>query len=443
MRGPLFLGLDIGTSKVAAVILDRDRALRSVRSVVHNASRASPAGRSEQDPDGLLRAARSAIRALPSGERKNIAAIGLTGQMHGVILFDNEVKPLTPLVTWQDGRCLEDNYLEELVDRIQSPLFSGYGAATLAWYRDRGEWPAAAVSAATIQDAAAAILTGGARPVCDPTDAASWGLFDLDANAWDLPAWRRIGVPPEILPAVVKCGQLAGGLCPRFARELGLPAGAPVAAAIGDHQASLLATLRDAEKELALTLGTGGQLSAVMPAEHAAGDAPGCEWRPYPGGLRVATAAALCGGSAWSWLVASAASWLQVLGCDPIPEEELFRRLNALGLAANDELAVRPNFHGERHDPSLRGLISGITLDNFDPGRIGRATARGIFENLKSMMPRQALAGRVALVGSGNALRRNPLLQEMATRVFALPLRLSERAEEAACGAAINAAVLA
>ena len=380
------------------------------------------------------------MRELPAELRRRVRSVGLTGQMHGVVLLDAAGEPVSPLVTWQDGRSLEKGFLDDLASRSGYVLSTGFGGATLAWLIRHGAMPARAVSAGTIQDVAVARLCGQARPVTDPTDAASWGLFDLRMLTWDVEAFAAAGIPPGLLPEVRPCGSPAGNLSPAMAESLGLPAGVPVTVAIGDNQASLLATLREPETEIALTLGTGAQVSAVLGAGAAidwAARASTFEYRPYPGGRYAVVAASLCGGAAWAWLADAANSWTRELGLEPLPRNRVFERLNELGLAATGEIAVRPHFLGERHDPRLRGSIERLDLSGFDLGRLARGLARGILGNLRQMLPPWALHGRARIVGSGNALRRNPLLQRTAEEAFGLPLRLTEGREEAALGAAI------
>ena len=120
--------------------------------------------------------------------------------------------------------------------------------------------------------------------------------------------------------------------------------------------------------------------------------------------------------------------------------DAIYARLNELGLAAKDGLTVVPNFLGERHNESLRGAISGIDLNNFDLGRLSRGLAKGIMESLKQMLPEAVFRHRTGIAASGNALRQNRLLVEVAEEVFQLPVRMCDRPEEAACGAAILAA---
>jgi len=444
----MILGIDIGTSKTAAVVIGDDGATVALAAKTHRADLPAAPGLSEQDPRGLLDSAAAVVRELPLEARRSISAIGVTGQMHGVLVLDAEGEPLTPLVTWQDGRCAEGNFLEELNRRTGARLRTGYGCATLAWYASRGLLPGGAASAATIHDWIAAGLCGLAAPVTDPTDGASWGLFDIDALAWDLPAVRVVGIPERLLPAVVPCGHVIGETSRAAAGLFGIPAGIPVTAAIGDSPASLLATLHEPEKELAITLGTGGQLSAVQPAGRKAVVLPpdaAWEQRPYPGSRLLAVAASLCGGSAWQWLVETVERWQAELGLPTVALDELYVRLNELGARATGAqgpggISVHPHFLGERHDPGRRGSIEGISLDNLSLGGLARALAHGICANLRDMLPAHLREGRTRLVASGNALDRNPLLRQAAEEVFGMPVLMGAPREAAAVGAARLAA---
>ena len=437
----MILGIDLGTSKVAAVILDEAGELRAARSAGHGAEVDAGAGRYEQEPEKIAAAARLLVRDLPAELRAQVRAIGVSGQMHGMMLVDGAQRPVANLITWQDGRCSEQNFLQALAHRTGYTLSTGFGMASLAWLGVHGELPETAEQGCTLQDWFVARLTGR-RALTDPTDGASWGFFDLKTLKWDWGAIQAAGVDPKLVPEVLPCGTAAGNLTAQAAAELGVPARVPVAVAIGDNQASLLATLQNPETELALTLGTGGQLSAVRPAGTPI-DFPRrparFEYRPFPGGRYALVASALCGGSAWNWLADTAAGWLQDLGGQAPPREELFERLNRLGLAATRTFILNPNFLGERIAPEIRGTMAGLTLENFSLGELARSLARGIAWNLKSMLPDDIVSRRQRVVGSGNALRQNELLRVMAQELFGLPLLLSPYQEEAACGAALLA----
>jgi sedoheptulokinase len=370
--------------------------------------------------------------------------------MHGVLLLDTQGNPASPLVTWQDARCSME-FLADLRARTGFQLRTGFGCATLAWYAAAAKLPPAASYAATIHDWVAARLCGLARPVTDPTDAASWGLFELTFLGWDLEAARKAGIPVGLLPGVVTCGEVVGRVSAETSARFGIPQGIPVTAAMGDNQASLIATLGDPEKELALTLGTGGQLSAVLPASDTGqllAAAPreadsSWEFRPFPGGRLLAAGASLCGGSAWQWLAVTVEKLQDELGMPRLPRDNLYARLNELAAAAPradaSGVAVHPHFLGERHAPTLRGSIEGITLDNLSLGTLARSLAESIAANLRDLLPARFREGRTRVVASGNALERNPILRQAASEALGLAVVMSAPPEAAAVGAALTA----
>ncbi len=448
----MFLGIDIGTSKVAAVIVDRGGVLLAAASEPHHADLPAPDGRSEQDAESMLGAAWRLVRGLPAELRARVAGVGATGQMHGFAFVDRAGRAASPLYTWQDQRCERTpGFLSDLQARTGCRLSTGFAPATMAWLlAHAAEAAAAAAAACTICDLAVQRLCGLPLPVTDTTHAASWGLFDRSRLGWDEAAIAASGIPRRFFPEVLACGSRAGSLAPGPSRDLGLAAGIPVAAGIGDNQASLVAALREPRTQLLLSLGTGGQLSAVLPADARldfAAASRSFEYRPYLGGLYAAVAASLAAGSAWKWLADLSASWMRDLGGAPPAETEIYKQLNTLGeqarqTGAGGELFVHPSFLAERHDPSLRGRIEGIAAANMGFGAMAWALAQGIVRNLRDMMPAWTLQGRAAVVGTGNALRRNPLLQTAARSVFGLPLIVPESREEAAVGAALVASRL-
>jgi sugar (pentulose or hexulose) kinase len=460
------LGLDIGTGKIAAVILDSEGHVLAVASRPHQAATSAPPGHFEQDPQKLYSVARNVVRELPESFRKQVRSVGLTGQMHGVLLVDNQNQPVNLLITWQDQRALTDNYFAELQDRLNKWVFVGYGLITLAYLCAKNMLPSNAACGSTIHAWLASRLCGMDRPVLDPTDAHSWGMMDgLLEDQWDRSEISLAGVPQDILPDIVPTGKHIGILTEKMAAEFGLPVGAAVFAALGDNQASLFATLEYPQTDLGLTLGTGGQLSAVIQLdktiiksldqqhfedryEELTGRHPGkakyrkvisesYEFRPYLGGKqRLAVAALLCGGSAWNWLAETVHQWMKDAGAVPVETGLLFARLNEMGLQSRSQVLVRPHFLGERFEPDLRGRIDGLNTNPLDLGSLARGVAMGIADSLRIMMPYPFQKKRKRIVASGNALRRNPLLVKAAEEVFGLPVVLSPRSEEAACGAA-------
>ena len=145
---PYALGIDVGTTKVAAVVLDGQGELMASASGEHCADVSSEPGHAEQEVRALMDATRQVLLALNEDVRAQIGALGVTYQMHGVVVLDKDNAPLTPLITWQDKRCGPD-FLEAMQGRTARKLRSGYGCATLAWLTANEKLPNETASACT------------------------------------------------------------------------------------------------------------------------------------------------------------------------------------------------------------------------------------------------------------------------------------------------------
>ncbi len=435
---PITLGIDLGTTKCAAVLCGGEKQfLLDARSVTHEAALpCAEEDAAEQSPEKILAAAEKAVLLLPQEQRKLVSAVGVTGQMHSVLGW-NKTR-IFPLVTWQDRRCGNSGALAEFCRRSGRRLYDGFGAATLARLgSETDSWK----HASTIMDFLVCRLTGADAPCTDPADAASWGIYDFKTGDWDMAAADSLEIPHRLLPEIRPGGSVAGTLSKFSAEWLGLPAGIPVFTATGDNQASILGTGSDWGKELYLTLGTGAQLSAVVSPKEAAmisGAGGRLELRPYFGGRLLAVSACLCGGRAFSWIGETVRNWLADLNL-PVPElPGLLDRIDELGMNSSADSGLRtvPSFLGERGEDSLRGEICGITLENFTLGNLAASAAEGILRNLKEPFPEAVLDSRTTLLGSGNGLRRVQCIQRAVRNLFPQKLVLTESREEAACGAA-------
>ena len=368
----LTLGIDLGTTKVAAVLYDTENPETGCSvSAEHHAASSSAPGCAEQNAEIMYEAVLRLLAELPSQKLTQVKAIGLTGQMHSVVLWNDSA--VSPIVTWQDKRASVAGHLEEFRSLSGHLLSDGFGAVTLAeLVRQNGLRPW--LYAASPADWLAVRLSGRMEPVMDPTFAASWGIYDSGSGVWDYEAAAALNIPEYLLPRIVPSGSMVG----RTRNVPGIPDGIPVIAPFGDNQASVLGTAQKLEQELFLTLGTGAQLSLVVTSEQIAKwQIPAAvELRPFLNGRQLAVTAPLCGGRAWTWLGDSVNAFLTSLGLDPLPGKSLLDRLDALALESEDSagLLVAPHFLGERHAPSERGCITGITLQNFTLPHLARSS---------------------------------------------------------------------
>jgi len=457
MRVALFLGADVGTTSVSAVLLATDaRRVIAAHSVPHDARRAGTRpGRAELDLEALWHAVLAALEmVVGAAGATSVAGIGVTGQMHGLALLRPDGMPLAPAITWQDQRACErdevgDTYLARYVREAGGPEAfartggvpaTGYLGPSLYWLSREGLLPTSPAVACLIPDAIVARLTGG-PPVTDPSDAASTGLFDVVSGAWDQGLIARLGLPASLLAPVRPSGEVAGGLRDDVARRLGLAAGTPVAVAIGDNQASYIGSVRAASRGLLINIGTGAQISAWSERFVRA---RGLEARPFPGAGYLLVGAGLYGGESYALLRdlfrRVGRAFFGARG-----DEALYDAMNRLAAEAppgSDGLRCVPLFSGTRDDAAVRGAFEGVSGENLTPGHLARAVLEGVAEQLHALSVAVTTQSgpRPEVVGAGNAIARNPLLARILAMLFGAALRLPAFEEPAAVGAALLAA---
>ncbi|MFN4294747.1 MAG: sedoheptulokinase [Thermoflexales bacterium] len=455
----LSIGLDIGTTTIAAVAFDTEAAQVAARATILNDAGCAPATRraegwAELDLSRTFTLALDALEQAASrlGPRAGqVRALGITGQMHGAAFLGRDLRPIRSAITWQDRRTGE--VIPEFIARAGGAgafanmgclPAAGYLGPTLYWLRRRDALPDARVCG--IPEAIAAMLTAQ-PPISDPTLAASTGLFDIRSGRWDEALLRALDLPSHVLPPVIESGARVGDLRSDLAQRLGLPRGVIVGAALGDHQAGVIGSRCDAPGQVHVNIGTSGQVSLVI--EHFAPSMPeqGIETRPFPGRRFILTGAALCGGDALALLRRFFADALATFGAQPPDDDAMFAAMIAAATRiapGADGLRIRPTFDGARHRPEICAEFAGLRRANFTPAHTIRAMLEGIADELGAFYDAMRAAGFTgrSLAGAGNALRRNALLREVVAQRIGLPLSMPPWEEEAAVGAAILTARL-
>jgi sugar (pentulose or hexulose) kinase len=455
----LLLGLDLGTTKLAALALDAASGEIVAAVAAPNQARYDAVvqglARAELDVAALQAQALALlgelVAALPEGSE--VVALGVTGQQHGVALLGAGGAPLAPAITWQDQRALEQatpttTYLDELVAQAGGPpRFHGMGcqpapgylSTTLYWLAQHDALPPNA-RACFVPDIAVAALIGGV-PATDPTLAGSSALYDVAQGRWDLDLCAALGLGGVRLPEVKPTGSIAGRLAAAAARLTGLPPGLPVAVALGDNQASFLGSVAAPRDSILVNIGTGGQVSALVDRFCRL---PAVDTRAFPGGGYLLVGAGSSGGATLGYFH----DMIRAIGREVfgVERNEVYDALLALAAQAPpgaDGVCSVPHLAGTRADPAATACWSGLTAANLTLGNLTRALLEGIAADAHAFWQRMApVAGpRHTLVGAGNGLMRNAVLCEALESAFGLPLALSRRTEAAALGAALCAAV--
>jgi len=455
----IYIGLDIGTTTITGLVIDTESQRLLAQQTVPNDAEVTSAtdrqqGRSEWD---IERMGQLAVEILGNlGEQCDsaaVAGVGVTGQQHGMVLLDPDGKPCSLFIGWRDRRCRErlpsgQTYRERMLElgadefaRSGCLPASGYMGSTLFWLAQNDLLPDN-TQACFAPDYVASLLAKE-DAVTDPTDAASSGIYDIYADCWNEKLLTALGIAPEQLPPVRPSCEKLGGMTPRAAQLTGLPTGLPVTVGCGDNQASFAGSVAHCADSLLINVGTGGQI-AVFVAEPLAGE--GLELRPYLQGGYLLVGAGLCGGRSYQTLADFIRQvGVQICDCSQIPD--LYEKLNQLAAEVPpgaEGLRCEPLFTGSRHEPDRRAVWRGMSEENFTLGHMARALLEGIADQFRIFyqeMSNKGVAERRFLVGSGNGIRKNPLLREIMSDCFGAPMAVASHNESAAVGAGLCAAV--
>jgi sedoheptulokinase len=432
----MLAGLDIGTSTLCGLLLDESSGeILAVRNEPN--AFALPAARPDealQGPEAILAASRRILDHLLGGGPQ-AAAVGVTGQMHGILYVDREGRAVSPLYTWQDGRGDRElsggqSYAAFLSERLGCTVSTGMGAVTHFWLARQGSLPAEAAALCTIPDFVAMRLAGASAPRMDPTMAASLGCYDLRKLSLRSEELARLELDPALFPPVALD-------YPALGRG---PGGAAVFTALGDNQASFLGSVRHLPRSALINIGTASQVSVFTDSYP---KKPGLDVRPFPFGGYILVGAGLCGGQAYSLLHEFFERTVRLFtGGREGAAWELMNGTGPESLPGKDRLVVDPRFSGTRAEPGLRASIGNLSPQNFTPGELIVGVRAGIAAELFAFYQEfgaEVRRGIDTLVGAGNGIRMNPYLLKALEERFGLPVHVPVHREEASFGAALLA----
>lgn len=266
----LTLGIDFGTSAVKAIAMDADGNVRAAASAVYETMKPA-ADRAEQDPESWWRALTTVCRhVMASLGEATIGAVGLSGQLNGIVLADADGDVLRPSLIWLDQRCaeqvraLEENHAAELAATTSSPISPIAVLPKLQWLATHEPETMQRVARVfQVKDYILWRLTG--TFATDANEASATLLMDLGRRAWSPELVALAGLEPDQLPPVRPSAAIAGRIHGAAARETGLPQGTPVVPGSGDTGALAVGCGAFAPGTVAVTLGTAGHVVAAMP----------------------------------------------------------------------------------------------------------------------------------------------------------------------------------
>ncbi|NKX54401.1 xylulokinase [Arthrobacter mobilis] len=444
------LGIDIGTSSCKAVAVGPDG------SVVAAASADYPLytpghGRSEQDPEDWWTAANQCVRQVTralSAEGAEVTAVGLSGQMHGLVALDSDNKVIRRAILWNDQRCDPEctaitekaGGIERVIEATNNRLITGFTAGKIRWVRDyEPENFARLAKVLNPKDYLRFRMTGVFAT--DVSDASGTGLYDVAARRWSELMLEATGIRAEMLPQVAESTDVTGTLLPQVARDWNVSSDVPVFGGGGDAVIQTLSMGITRPGDIGVTLGTAGIVAAASdfcPDNKQGKVQVSCYNRP---GYWHVMGVSLTAAGALQWL----ADTLQELGPDAGIS---FSKL--VGLARNtppgaDGLLFVPYLAGERsphYAPSASAGWVGLTRMH-RLGHLVRSVIEGTVLNMREILETLQDLGITCerIIASGGATREPFWLQTMADIFGREVVTLTGCAEGGAYGAAITAGV--
>jgi xylulokinase len=440
----LVLGIDASTTAVKALLVDEAGAVRGVGTSEYDFSVPRPLW-SEQQPalwwDGTIAAIRSVL-ATTGVSGAEVAAVGLTGQMHGAVLLDASGDVLRPAILWNDQRTSAECDAirlavgpERLIAITGNDALTGFTAPKLVWVRDHEPDVWRRIAHVLLpKDYVRFRMTGDYA--VDKADGAGTLLFDLAARDWSAEVLAALAIDPVWMPRTWEGPEITGHVSAEAAELTGLRPETPVVAGGGDQAANAVGVGVVDPGTMALSLGTSGVIFAAT-------DRPIFE----PRGRVHAFCHAVPGRWHFMSVMLSAAGslrWLRDAVAPDVSFGDLVAQASEIP-AGSGGLLFLPYLSGERSphpDPLARGAFVGLTLAH-DRRHMTRAVLEGVAFGLRDGLDLMVAAGmpapaQIRASGGGTV---SPLWRQILADILDAEIAIVDTSEGAAYGAGLLAAV--
>jgi len=439
-----FVGIDVSTTATKALLIDSSGTVLAVASTQYSFETPRPLW-SEQHPDLWWDGAQKSIRAVLQSSGVNpahIGGVGLTGQMHGLVLLDAAGNVLRPSILWNDQRT--QTQCDEIHQRMGRENFiritgnvalTGFTAPKILWVKENEpDVYARAAHVLLPKDFVRLKLTG--EYAMDKADGSGTVLMDLKARGWSEDVLSALEIPCAWMPPLYEGPQITGRITPGAASQTGLKAGTPVMAGGGDQAAQAVGVGAVTPGVVALTVGTSGVVFATTPS-------PLVE----PQGRLHAFCHAVPGMWHFMGVMLSAAGslqWYRDALAPGMSFDELLKEAESVP-PGSEGLQFLPYLSGERTphpDPLARGAFVGLTVRH-DRGHLTRAVLEGVSFGLKDSFTliQNAGLGDITQVRASGGGTKSALWRQILASVLDVELVTVNTTEGAAYGAALLAGV--
>lgn len=433
----LYIGIDLGTSAVKLLLMDETGDVKKIVSREYPLSFPNP-GWAEQNPYDWFTGTMEGMKELTMDcDKSQVAGISFGGQMHGLVILDENDEVIRPAILWNDGRTVEETeYLNREIgkDKLSgytgNIAFAGFTAPKLLWLQKHEPENFNRIRKIMLPKDYLAYRLSGVHAT-DYSDASGMLLLDVKNRCWSSEMMRICGVCEEQLPKLYESFETIGTLKAELAQELGFPDCCRIAAGAGDNAAAAIGTGAVGDGKCNISLGTSGTIfitnkqfgvdkhNALHSFAHA------------DGGYHL-MGCMLCAASCNKWFME------EILQCGDFAGEQA--RITGLG---ENHVYFLPYLMGERsphNDPQAKGAFIGMTLDTSRADMI-QAVFEGVAFAMRDSLEVAKSLGiqveRTTICGGG---AKSPLWRRIMANVLNLEVDTVEVEEGPAYGAAILAA---
>lgn len=447
------LGIDLGTSGTKTVLFDQSGI--SIASATGEYPMNQPKnGWAEQNPDDWWNACVSTVQQVLQNSGispADVAGIGISGQMHGLVMTDSQGAPLYPCILWCDGRTGEE--CREITERVgaarlieitANPALTGFTAGKVLWMRrHRPELYAKCRQMMLPKDYLRFRLTG--VYATEVSDASGTNLFDVPNRVWSQEVLDALEIDASLLPPVYESSQITGQVTEEAAKLTGLVPGTPVVGGAADNAAAAVGTGVVEAGNAFVTLGTSGVIFAHSDTVQI--DPQGrvhtfCS--AVPGAWAVMSCTLSAGGSLqWFRNQFCAAEMQAAAGMGVDPYMLMDQQAEKVPIGA-ERLLFLPYLMGERSpilDADSRGVFFGLSGMHTRQHML-RAVMEGVVYSQRQCMDvlrgMQVVPNQLFATGGGG---KSKLWRQMLSDILNAPVQTVQNSEGPALGAAILAGV--
>ena len=423
----LYAGVDLGTSAVKLLLMDGEGKIRKIVSREYPLYFPHP-GWSEQKPEDWYAMTIDGLKELlADSDKSELAGISFGGQMHGLVILDDQDQVIRPAILWNDGRTTK----ETLSKYTANIAFTGFTAPKILWVKENEPENFARIAKIMLPKDYLAYRLSGVH-CTDVSDASGMLLFDVKNRCWSKEMLDICGVKEEMMAKIYESYEAVGTLLPEVAAELGVSTDVKVVAGAGDNAAAAVGTGTVGDGRCNISLGTSGPIFISSEkfgvdkfnALHAFAHADG-----HYHLMGCMLSAASCN----KW-------WMdEIIGTKDYAAEQ--KQIEKLG---ENHVYFLPYLMGERsphNDPNARATFIGMTMDT-TRADMTQAVLEGVAFALRDSLEVARALGihieRTKICGGG---AKSPLWKKIIANVMNLKVDVIESEEGPALGGAILAAV--